>query len=68
MHFAHARAVAFWQFGFSPGEQKPVRRGRDIKLEAMGSIMRPANTGEHMERLRLLQSRKSVARTKGGRR
>lgn len=39
-----------------------------MKLEAMGSIMRPANAGEHMERFRLLQSRKSVARTKGGRR
>jgi hypothetical protein len=39
-----------------------------MKLEAMDSIMHPANTQEHMERLRLLPSRKSVARTKGGRR
>ena len=43
-----------------------------MKVEAMGSNMRPANTREHtrehIERLRLLPSRKSVARTKGGRR
>jgi hypothetical protein len=67
MHFGRARAVAFLAFG-SPVEQKPVRRGTDMKLEAMDSIMHPANTQEHMERLRLLPSRKSVARTKGGRR
>jgi hypothetical protein len=37
-----------------------------MKLEDMGFIMRPANTPEQMERLRLLPARKFVARAKGG--
>lgn len=39
-----------------------------MRLEDMGFIMRAANTPERMERLRLLPSRKFVARTKDGRR
>lgn len=62
MHFGCARAVASLAI-FLRGSRS---RGTDKKLEAMGSVMRPANTGEHMERLRLLPSSKSVARTKGG--
>ena len=37
-----------------------------MKLEDMGFVMRLANTPEQMARLRLLPSRKFVARTNGG--
>lgn len=39
-----------------------------MKLEDVGFVMRPANTPQQMERLRLLPPRTFVARTKAGRR
>ena len=50
----------------------PARRrgggqeGRDMKLEDVGFIMRPANTPAQIERLRLLPPRKFVARSRAG--
>ena len=52
--------------GLFGGNVEAGQEGTDMKLEDMGFIMRPANTPEQMERLRLLPARKFVARAKGG--
>ena len=44
------------------------QEGRDMKLEDVGFVMRPANTPAQIERLRLLPPRTFVARSKSGRR
>jgi len=52
--------------GLSGGAVEAGQEGTDMRLEDMGFTMRPANTPEQMERLRLLPARKFVARTKDG--
>ena len=52
--------------GLFGGNVEAGQEGTDMKLEDMGFIMRPANTPEQMERLRLLPARKFVARAKDG--
>jgi hypothetical protein len=52
--------------GLFGGNVEAGQESTDMKLEDMGFIMRPANTPEQMERLRLLPARKFVARAKGG--
>jgi hypothetical protein len=54
--------------GLFGGNVEAGQEGTDMKLEDMGFIMRPANTAEQMERLRLLPARRFVARAKDGRR
>ena len=54
-------ALVVGLFGGKAGQE-----GTDMKLKDMGFIMRPANTPEQMERLRLLPARKFVARAKDG--
>jgi hypothetical protein len=52
--------------GLFGGAVAAGQEGADMKLEDVGFTMRPANTTEQMERLRLLPARKFVARTKNG--
>jgi hypothetical protein len=63
----HARILAFLIFGLS-GSAGASQEGRDMKLEDMGFVMRPANTPAQLERLRQLPPRTFVARNKNGRR
>lgn len=44
------------------------QEGQDMRLEDVGFIMRPANSPQQRERLKLLPPRTFVARTKNGRR
>src|SRR5271154_6392949 len=62
-----ARIFAFLIFGLSGGADAS-QEGRDMKLEDMGFVMRPANTQAQLERLRQLPPRTFVARSKNGRR
>jgi hypothetical protein len=62
-----ARIVAFLIFGLSGGADAS-QEGKDMKLEDMGFVMRPADTPAQIERLRQLPSRTFVARSKNGRR
>jgi hypothetical protein len=62
-----ARIFAFLIFGLSGGADAS-QGGRDMKLEDMGFVMRPANTQAQLERLRQLPPRTFVARSKNGRR
>jgi len=62
-----ARIVAFLIFGLSGGADAG-QEGRDMKLEDVGFVMRPAETPAQIERLRLLPPRTFVARAKNGRR
>ncbi len=50
------------------GATAAAQEGRDMKLEDVGFVMRPANTLAQIERLKLLPPRTFVARTKAGRR
>jgi hypothetical protein len=63
----HARILAFLFFGLSSGADAS-QEGRDMKLEDMGFVMRPANTQAQLERLRQLPPRKFVSRSKNGQR
>jgi hypothetical protein len=63
----HARILAFLIFGLS-GSAGASQEGRDMKLEDVGFVMRPANTQAQLERLRQLPPRTFVARNKNGRR
>lgn len=44
------------------------QEGKDMKLEDVGFIMRPANTPAQLERLKLIPPRKFIARTTTSRR
>jgi hypothetical protein len=61
------RIVAFLIFGLAGGADAG-QEGRDMRLEDMGFVMRPADTPARIERLRLLPPRTFVARSKEGRR
>ena len=63
----HARILAFLFFGLSGGADAS-QEGRDMKLEDVGFVMRPANTQAQLERLRQLPPRKFVSRSKNGQR
>jgi hypothetical protein len=63
----HARLVALLIFGLC-GSAGAGQEGRDMKLEDMGFVMRPAATPAQLDRLRLLPPRTFVARSKNGRR
>ena len=63
----HARILAFLIFGLA-GSAGASQEGRDMKLEDMGFVMRPANTQTQLERVRQLPPRTFVARNKNGRR
>jgi hypothetical protein len=63
----HARSLAFLIFGLA-GSAGASPEGRDMKLEDMGFVMRPANTQTQLERVRQLPPRTFVARNKNGRR
>ncbi|MDR3420056.1 MAG: hypothetical protein P4L80_02245 [Xanthobacteraceae bacterium] len=52
--------------GAASGQE--AQEGRDMKLEDVGFVMRPANTAAQLERLRLLPPRAFVGRSKDGRR
>jgi hypothetical protein len=67
MHWEVGRVVAFLVFGLFGGVAAG-QEAKDMKLEDLGFIMRPANTPEQMARLRLLPPRKFVTRSKDGRR
>ena len=67
MYRRHACVLALLVFGLL-GATAAAQEGRDMKLEDVGFIMRPANTPAQIERLKLLPPRKFVARTKAGRR
>lgn len=66
MLIRHAR-IAFLIFGLS-GAAEANQEGRDMKLEDMGFVMRPADTPAQIERLRRLPPRAFVTRTKSGQR
>jgi hypothetical protein len=59
---------AFLSFGLLICTAGAGQEGTDMKLEEVGFIMRPADTPQKMERLRLLPSRTFVARNKDSRR
>ena len=59
------RIVAFLIFGLAGGADAG-QEGRDMRLEDMGFVMRPADTAARIERLRLLPPRTFVARSKEG--
>jgi hypothetical protein len=67
MLIRHARIIAFLIFGLS-GAAEANQEGRDMKLEDMGFVMRPADTPAQIERLRRLPPRAFVTRTKSGQR
>ena len=52
----------------SGGAARAGQEGRDMKLEDVGFVMRPANTPAQIARLRALPARTFVARTKNGKR
>jgi hypothetical protein len=66
MHRDHARILAFLVFGLLGGTADAGQEGKDMKLEDVGFVMRPANTPAQLERLRLLPPRTFVTRTKDG--
>ena len=67
MHSHGVGLLAFLAIGMV-GDAAAGQEARDMKLEDVGFVMRPANTPQQMERLRLLPPRTFVARTKAGRR
>ena len=67
MQLGDVRFVAFLVFGVFGGAADG-QEGKDMKLEDVGFVMRPANTPQQIERLRLLPPRTFVARSKDGRR
>jgi len=68
MHFGRKSVAAFLAVGFLSRGGEAGQEGTDMRFEDMGFIMRSANTPQQIERLRLLPSRKFIARTKDGRR
>jgi hypothetical protein len=70
MHSQIAQVLAFLLFGFFGGDvsAQEAQEGKDMKLEDMGFIMRPANTPAQIERLRLLPPRTFVTHSKDGKR
>jgi hypothetical protein len=60
-----ARIVAFLIVGLAGGADAG-QEGKDMRLEDMGFVMRPADTPARIERLRLLPPRTFVARSKAG--
>jgi hypothetical protein len=69
MHFETTRIalLIFGLFGGAAAGQE-AQEGKDMKLEDVGFVMRPANTTTRIERLRLLPPRIFVSRSKAGRR
>jgi hypothetical protein len=67
MPIRRVHIVAFLIMGFAGGADAG-QEGKDMRLEDMGFVMRPADTAARIERLRLLPPRTFVARTKEGRR
>jgi hypothetical protein len=67
MHLGRARVLTLLVFGLFGGGAAG-QEGKDMRLEDVGFVMRPANTPQQIERLRLLPPRTFVARTKDGRR
>ena len=66
MLLKHARSVLLI-FALS-GAADAGQEGQDMRLEDVGFVMRPANTAQQLERLKLLPPRTFVSRTKDGRR
>ena len=62
-----ASIVAFVIFGLSGGADAG-QEAKDMRLEDMGFVMRPADTPAQIERLRALPARTFVGRTKDDRR
>jgi len=67
MHCRFAHLFAVVVFGLL-GDVVAAQEARDMKLEDVGFVMRPANTPQQLERLRLLPPRTFVARFTAGRR
>jgi hypothetical protein len=67
MPLSRVRIAACLIVGLTAGADAG-QEGKDMRLEDMGFVMRPAGTAARMERLRLLPPRTFVARTKDGRR
>jgi hypothetical protein len=67
MHGNKACAVAFLVSGFFGGVADG-QEAKDMHLEDVGFVMRPASTPEQLARLRLLPPLKFVTRTKNGQR
>jgi len=68
MNLHIARVIALLVFGLLAGDAAASQEGRDMKLEDVGFVMRPANTPAELQRLKLLPPRTFVARNKDGRR
>ena len=68
MNLHIARVIALLVFGLLAGDAAASQEGRDMKLEDVGFIMRPANTPAELQRLKLMPPRTFVARNKAGRR
>ena len=67
MYFRSAHLFAVVAFGLI-GDAATAQEASDMKLEDVGFVMRPANTPQQLERLRLLPPRTFVARSNNGRR
>jgi hypothetical protein len=67
MHRRPARFLALLVLGLSGGGVSG-QEGKDMKLEDMGFVMRPASTASQIARLRMLPPRAFVTRSKDGRR
>jgi hypothetical protein len=67
MLVSRVRIAACLIFGLTAGADAG-QEGKDMRLEDMGFVMRPAGTTARMERLHLLPPRRFVARTKDGHR
>jgi hypothetical protein len=65
MYLQTARIVVLLAFGLFAGAAAGQER-KDMRLEDMGFVMRPANTPAQLARLRLLPPRIFVGRTKNG--
>jgi hypothetical protein len=68
MHSTAIGVLALLALGLLSGGAEAGQEGRDMKLEDVGFIMRPANTPAQVERLRILPPRTFVARRKDGKR
>ncbi|MGB7100656.1 MAG: hypothetical protein WBD95_18075 [Xanthobacteraceae bacterium] len=67
MYFRSAHLFAVLAFGLL-GDAATAQEAGDMKLDDVGFVMRPANTPQQLERLRLLPPRTFVARVSDGRR
>jgi hypothetical protein len=65
MYLQIARVVALLAFGLF-GVAAVGQEAKDMRLEDMGFVMRPANTPEQLARLRRLPPRIFLGRTKNG--